>query len=68
MKKQHSNRTILLGISLCIILAFTAMSFQDSTKVNKPAQRTVLDTLPKNQNIDIDLDMKDLELTIKKSF
>ncbi len=67
MKKQHSNRTILLGISLCIILAFTAMAFQDSTKINKPPQRTVLDTLPKNQNIDIDLDMKDLDLTIKKS-
>lgn len=67
MKKQHSNRNILFGISFCIILALTAMAFQDSTKVNKPDQQAVLDTVPKNHDIDIQIDLKDLDLTIKKS-
>lgn len=74
MKKQHSskgvlrtNRNILFGISFCIILALTAMAFKDSTKVNKQAQQAVLDTVPKNRDIDIQIDLKDLDQTIKRS-
>ena len=67
MKQQQSNRNILLGISFCLILALSAMAFQDSSKINKPVQRTALDTIPKNNDIDINIDMKGLEETIKKS-
>ena len=67
MKKQHSNKNILLGISFCIILAFTAMAFQDSSKVNNFKQQVKLDTVPKNNNIDIEIDMKNVDEIIKKS-
>ncbi len=67
MKKQHSNRNILLGISVCIILAFTAMAFQDSSKVNNSNQQAKADTVPKNNNIDINIDLKDVDQSIKKS-
>ncbi len=67
MKKQHSNKNILLGISFCIILAFTAMAFQDSSKVNNLKQQVKLDTVPKNNNIDIEIDMKNVDEIIKKS-
>ena len=74
MKKQHSskgvlrtNRNILFGISFCIILALTAMAFQDSTKINKSNQQAALDTVPKNHDIDIQIDLKDLDQTIKRS-
>lgn len=66
MKKQHSNRNILIGIVFCA-LAVTAMAFQDSAKINKQ-QQAKLDTVPKNNNIDIEIDMKDVDETIKKSF
>lgn len=67
MKKQHVNRNILFGISFCILLAITAMAFQDSSKINKQPRQTKLDTVPKNNNADIRIDMKDLDQTIKKS-
>ena len=67
MKTQHSSKNILLGISFFIILAFTAMAFQDSSKVKDPKQYAKLDTVPKNNNIDIDIEMKDVDQTIKKS-
>jgi hypothetical protein len=66
MKKLSSNRNILFGIISCIVLAFTAMAFQDSTQISKQKPAT-LDTVPKNHDIDIDLDTKDLDQTIKKS-
>ncbi len=72
MKKQHSNRNILVGISFCIIIALTAMAFQDSTKINNQHKQTVLDTVPQNHDIDIELNFnadsyRDLDQTIKKS-
>lgn len=67
MKKQQSNKNILLGISFCIILAFTSMSFQDSSKVNNSKTQVKLDTVPKNNNIDIEIDMKNVDEIIKKS-
>ncbi|HUS03406.1 MAG TPA: hypothetical protein VMY77_16820 [Chitinophagaceae bacterium] len=67
MKQQPSNRNILFGISFCIILAFSAMAFQDSSKINKHIQQSALDTVPKNNDIDINIDMKGLEENIKKS-
>ena len=66
MKKSSSNKRILFGIGLCIVLAFSAMAFQDSTKVNKQKQLS-LDTIPKNHDIDIELNSKDIDQTIKKS-
>src|SRR6188472_4175980 len=67
MKQQQSNRSILLGISFCLVLAFSAMAFQDSSKINKQIQKSVLDTVPKNNDIDINIDMKGLEENIKRS-
>lgn len=66
MKKLHSKKNILLGFSFCIILAITAMAFQDSSKINKPIQKTLLDTLP-NNDFDIDINIKGLDETMKKS-
>jgi hypothetical protein len=67
MKQQQSNRNILLGISFCIVLAFSAMAFQDSSKINKQVQESTLDTVPKNHEIDINIDLKEMEEIIKKS-
>lgn len=66
MKKQHSNRNILAGISICLLLAFTAMAFRDPSNINKQKQAK-LDTVPKINNIDVTIDMKDVDQTIKKS-
>jgi hypothetical protein len=66
MKQQHSNRNILFGLTFFVILAFTAMAFQDSSKVNKTLKQARLDTVPKN-NIDIQLDMTGVDETVKKS-
>jgi hypothetical protein len=67
MKQQQSNRNILLGISFCLVLAFSAMAFQDSSKINKPIRQSAIDTVPRNNDIDINIDMKGLEENIKKS-
>ncbi len=66
MKKLQSKRNILFGIAFCIVVAITAMAFQDSTIINKQHTETVLDTVPKIHN-DIDIDLKDLDQTIKQS-
>jgi len=65
MKKQHSNRNILAGISLCLLFAFTAMAFQDPGKIKKAKQATV-DTVPKINNIDIQVDTKTIDEAVKK--
>ena len=69
MKKLYSKRNILFGSAICIALAITAMAFQDSTIINKHSKQALLDTVPKNHNndIDIELNLKDLDQTIKKS-
>ena len=67
MKKQHSNRNILFCISFFIIIGLTAMAFQDSAKIITQHKQTVLDTVPQNHDIDIELNFKDLDQTIKKS-
>lgn len=68
MKKQQLNHNILTGI-FCIAIAFTVMAFKDSTTANKQVQQVRLDTVPKNNSTDIDIEinMKDIEQTIKKS-
>ncbi len=66
MKNQSSNKNIF-GTFIFILFAFTAMAFQVSAKVNKQLEKAVLDTVPKNQGIDIQIDTKGLEETIKKS-
>ena len=69
MKKLYSKKKILFGISFCIALAITAMAFQDSTIINKQHKQPLLDTVPQihNNDIDIELNLKDMEQTIKKS-
>lgn len=69
MKKLQSKRNILSGIAICIVLAITATSFQDSTILSKQHKQTVLDTVPKvhNNEIDIELNLKGLDKTIKES-
>lgn len=66
MKNQSSKRKFF-GIFICMLFAFTAMAFQDSAKVNKHIEKSILDTVPKNHDIDIQIDTKGLEETIKKS-
>jgi hypothetical protein len=66
MKNQSSIRNIF-GIFIFMLFAFTAMAFQDSAKVNKHIEKSILDTVPKNHDIDIQIDTKGLEETIKKS-
>ena len=69
MKKLQSKRNILFGISFCIVLAITAMAFQDSTIINNQHKKPLVDTVPQihNNDIDIELNLKDLDKTIKKS-
>jgi hypothetical protein len=69
MKKLQSKRNILFGISFCIILAITAMAFQDSTIINNRHKQSLQDTIPQihNNDIDIELNLTDLDKTIKQS-
>lgn len=67
MKKQLPNRNILPGILFCIFLGITAMAFQDSGKIKTPAQKPAVDTVPKQNEIQININMKDLEKTIQQS-
>ena len=74
MKKLQSKRNILFSFAFCIILAITAMAFQDSTVINKQHKKTMLDTVPQIHNNDIDIELnlnpdsyRDLDQTIKKS-
>lgn len=66
MKKQNLNRNIFFGIFICLI-AFTAMAFQDSTKIRKSVQKTIVDTVPEKNDMDIEINLKDIDKTIKES-
>jgi len=73
MEKQQSpqnalkpKKNIFLGIFFCFIMAVSSMAFYDSVKVNKQAQQA-LDTIPKNNNIEIDVNLKGLDETIRQS-
>lgn len=61
------NRDILSVITICLVLAITSMAFQDPTKVNIPLKKAVLDSPPENTNIKIEIDLKEIEQSIKKS-
>jgi len=67
MQNQHTQKKNLLGISFCFFLALTSVAFQDSAKIKNSAARVVTDTIPKNNDIDIQIDLKGLDETIKKS-
>lgn len=68
MQNQHSQKNILLGIFFCFILALTSVAFQDSANFNNSVPTQVgKDTIPKNHDIDIQIDLKGLDETIKKS-
>ncbi len=68
MQNQHTQKNIVLGVSFCFILALTSVAFQDSAKINNSAlARVVADTIPNNHDINIQIDLKGLDETIKKS-
>lgn len=67
MKKLHQNKNLLLGISACLILSITAMAFKDSTKIKSRESKVLLDTVPKKNTIEININTGDLEKTIRES-
>ena len=56
----------MIGLCLCIVMAFTIMSFKDSTNVAQRTQQK-LDTLPKKGNVELELKLEDVESIIKMS-
>lgn len=66
MKKFISNQKIMISLCLCIVMAFTIMSFKDSTIVAQRTQQK-LDTLPKKSDIELELKLEDVESIIKMS-
>lgn len=67
MKKQYSTPKIVVGISLWVFTAFTVMAFQDPAANTKKAQTAGVDTIPKNHTTEIEINLEDINQTIRKS-
>ena len=66
MKKQQPKK-ILIGLSLFVIISIALFAFQDSSKIKQPDRTAIIDTLPKNKDIDIKIKMADIDKIIKES-
>lgn len=67
MKKLHSIKNVSLCFSAVLILCITAMAFQDSTKIRRKESKVILDTIPKKNTVEININSVDLEKTIRES-
>jgi len=63
----NTKRKFLAALTAVIMLAFISMSFTDYTSSNKSVTQVGFDTLPKNKDADIDVDMQHMQQNIEKS-
>jgi hypothetical protein len=67
MKKYFLKRSILPGVLFCIVLGITAMAFQDSGKITTQRQQKIIDTIPKQNEVEININTQDIEKIVQQS-
>lgn len=67
MEKKYSNKKFLIGLSLVITVSAVLMAFQDSSKIKSQHKKVLIDTVPKNNEIDIHLQPQDIDKIVNKS-
>ena len=67
MKQQWVNKKILAGTFFCLLTGVTAMAFRDADENKSQLKQVFVDTTPKSNHIEIDINMEELNTIIKNS-
>ena len=67
MKQQWVNKKISAGILFCLLTGVTAMAFRDADENKSQPKQAIMDTIPKSNHIEIDINIEELNTIIKNS-